>query len=734
MAEQEKTAIEELFERPFSARSFEEKREIIGKRPCPQLPNLVMKHSVKKTNCKDYTRHFSVTQYEKTIWLAGCSKKNKLFCWPCLLFKTEAVKNVWNHDGFSDLNHLSAALQKHERSQNHAACFLKFTLFGKQRIDIQLDEQRRDHIRTHNEKVRKNREILKRLIQAVCFLGKQELPFRGHDESADSLNKGNFREYLESVREFDPALDNHLQTSTVFRGTSATIQNDLIKAVNSVMMDEIKQQIDAADFVSIMLDETTDVINKSQLSTVFRYVYQGCTFERFVHFTDVSADRSSEGLFKHVKNVVESFKIGQKLIGQTYDGASVMSGHLTGLQTKVLEEYPNAIFTHCYAHVLNLVLQHSLNSVQECRIFFQTLNGLAAFFSKSTKRTHLLKDYLDKKLPSVAPTRWNFTSRLVHTVHENRVQLYAFFSHCIEDSGNWDHDSSVKFQGFLVFLEKFENVFLLRLFSKIFSYTDVLYDILQTKTFDILYCSRKVADALSAFKEIRESNAFEEFYEWTESQLLSHESSSSDNIHLTRNQQKIDNSIVSKKLTLRRLFYEIIDNVCSQIDARFSSIETLSYFNLLNSEKFSVFKTKFPDSEFEKLKTLYKDVFDFIRLKNELIVVFSSEEFQNKAIHEIVNFMFSNNLNRGLKEVYKLAVLVLTIPSTTASVERSFSALKRIKTYNRSTQQEDRLSGLALMSIEKCILMNLQSNKENFYNLVINKFLEHDRRLEFIYK
>jgi hypothetical protein len=70
-----------------------------------------------------------------------------------------------------------------------------------------------------------------------------------------------------------------------------------------------------------------------------------------------SDDRSSSGLFKHVINRVEEFNDKDKLVGQTYDSACVMSGHINGLQSKVIETYPLAIFTYCYAHVLNLVLK-----------------------------------------------------------------------------------------------------------------------------------------------------------------------------------------------------------------------------------------------------------------------------------------------------------------------------------------------------------------------------------------
>ena len=44
--------------------------------------------------------------------------------------------------------------------------------------------------------------------------------------------------------------------------------------------------------------------------------------------------------------------------------------------------------------------------------------------------------------------------------------------------------------------------------------------------------------------------------------------------------------------------------------------------------------------------------------------------------------------------------ILLTIPVTVASAERSFSKLKLIKTYLRSTMSQERLNGLAMISIE----------------------------------
>ena len=62
---------------------------------------------------------------------------------------------------------------------------------------------RREKVQRQNELERQNRETLKTISETVFFLSKQELALRGHDESNDSLNKGNYRELLEYFVKFD---------------------------------------------------------------------------------------------------------------------------------------------------------------------------------------------------------------------------------------------------------------------------------------------------------------------------------------------------------------------------------------------------------------------------------------------------------------------------------------------------------------------------------------------------
>jgi hypothetical protein len=82
----------------------------------------------------------------------------------------------------------------------------------------------------------------------------------------------------------------------------------------------------------------------------------------------------------------------------------------------------------------------------------------------------------------------------------------------------------------------------------------------------------------------------------------------------------------------------------------------------------------------------------------------------------------------ALIQVTKLCKLVLTISATSASAKRSFSALKRIKTYLRINQTQNRLSNLSLLSIKKDVLMSTKYEL-NFYNDVINDMSKQNRRI-----
>jgi len=62
--------------------------------------------------------------------------------------------------------------------------------------------------------------------------------------------------------------------------------------------------------------------------------------------------------------------------------------------------------------------------------------------------------------------------------------------------------------------------------------------------------------------------------------------------------------------------------------------------------------------------------------------------------------------------------MFLFCPASNCSFERSFSALKRVKTYLRSRMTDDRLNNLAILYIESDITTQIQ------YDVIIQDFSE----------
>jgi len=100
------------------------------------------------------------------------------------------------------------------------------------------------------------------------------------------------------------------------------------------------------------------------------------------------------------------------------------------------------------------------------------------------------------------------------------------------------------------------------------------------------------------------------------------------------------------------------------------------------------------------------DLFSELNILNEIIGLEN-----DKPIH-ILNYIKRIN---SFPNAYITYRIMLTIPVSVASAERSFSKLKLIKSYLRSTMYQQRLNGLALLSIEK---KNL--NEINYDNLIDN--------------
>lgn len=179
--------------------------------------------------------------------------------------------------------------------------------------------------------------------------------------------------------------------------------------------------------------------------------------ERFYCFSnlkDSTADAISASILNELNLIFPEHCGKEKLIAQSYDGASVMRGASGGVQKQIRDIYPNAHYVHCYAHQLNLIMEQAASKISRVRIFFKELGGITAFFSRSPKRTEVLEQIVAKRIPRGSATHWNFNIRAINIIHEHRDDLVECMKSITEDS-TFDSASVCEAKGFTRTLAEF---------------------------------------------------------------------------------------------------------------------------------------------------------------------------------------------------------------------------------------------------------------------------------------
>ena len=141
---------------------------------------------------------------------------------------------------------------------------------------------------------------------------------------------------------------------------------------------------------------------------------------------------------------------------------------------------------------------------------------------------------------------------------------------------------------------------------------------------------------------------------------------------------------------LRNLYFSFLDHLLCEINARLCSVEVKALVPALSS---------ISEEDIGSIQRFYgPDLPDYGHLHQEV------RRWKKKW----EGFGESLSIERGLEEargfypnIYVILHLLLTIPVSTASPERSFSCLRRLKTWLRSTMVEDRLTSLALLHIHR---------------------------------
>lgn len=353
--------------------------------------------------------------YKHFNWIEYSIVKDQVYCFVCRHFTSTngpQFERTFLNKGFNCWQKQAESFKYHAKTNYHKLNFEKYTMFLNLKCNKSYSSVASGIIHSRKKEVEDNRQHVYYLLKTTLYLAKQGIPFRGHDESKESSNRGNYIELLNMFCDDNVKLKLECRYGHY---TSPEYQNDCIKIIASITRSNIIKKMSPIGAFSILVDETKDTSKKEQLSFVIRFVdNEFNVFEKALgcyHMVKCNASTLSQEI---QKIVMENNLDINKCIAQCYDGASVMCGVFSGVQKRIADVVPQAIFVHCYAHRLNLCLIHSIQNNSIVVNFFDTVQSLYKYLMNGhTRHEIFIKVQEDKNLKAIhlerlVETRWSY--------------------------------------------------------------------------------------------------------------------------------------------------------------------------------------------------------------------------------------------------------------------------------------------------------------------------------------
>ena len=175
-------------------------------------------------------------------------------------------------------------------------------------------------------------------------------------------------------------------------------------------------------------------------------------------------------------------------------------------------------------------------------------------------------------------------------------------------------------------------------------------------------------------------------------------------------------------------YYMSLDLVVAELESRFLENDLELLVNISN-----VILNPNPKKEaYEMVASHYNIDKDLLIVEHNLFfsLIEDSTDISLDSPGDVLHIMYENEQLEFLPHFAKAVKILNIIPVTLCSSERSFSALRRLKTYLRSTMEQKRLSDLAILCIER-----EYGNKvlKGDMDKIIVKFAEKNNRSKYFF-
>jgi Domain of unknown function (DUF4371)/hAT family C-terminal dimerisation region len=690
---------------------------------------------------KNKKRCFQHKWLQDHTWLVYSKSKDGGLCLPCVLFAKTGHRSV----GMFVVSALTKFKNATTEFSAHAAC--DYHRFAMQDFSsfISIMEQRQLSVvqmatTGTARRIQENREKLKSILDTVILCGRQNFALRGHKEGKEEkkcYKKGNFLALLDfRANAGDTLLLEHLTNGPKNASyKSNTIQNELIVCCGDYIRNTILSQVKSARYFSVMADEVTDISNTEQMSLCIRYFYGSQIEERFLDFI-LCDGLDGNSLATSIIDKLQSYGLDLSLLrGQCYDGAGNMAGKIKGAAAIISARFPKALYVHCNSHVLNLSVVHACQ-IQQVRNMMGTLTELCIFFKYSPKRHKRLQDMITRlcpettrqKLVDLCKTRWVARHDALEVFGTLYVAVVETLYDIMDNPNLWNQESLSKANSIKLSITQFDFLLAFIVCRNVLRYIQPLTVSLQRRTIDICAAMQEVKTVIKTLKNcrIRIDGYFDKWFDEAETLGQSVNASAPQLPRTTHKQiHRANTPADTPKQSYHRIVaIPFLDHLLTELEARFGPVQITGSYGLSLLPPALASDQHWMENAIKYAEFVKDDLPSFSTVEVELECwkqKWTTGEVTTSSIAETIastNAIFYPN-------IFVMLQLSATLPVTSCECERTFSLIRILKTYLRSTMGQERLSGLALLYIHHDIRL--------CSNTIIDAFARHNpRRMEFI--
>lgn len=648
--------------------------------------------------------HFQQRWFQKYKWLHYVPSLQGVLCFTCA--KAEKLKLVdlankrdpaFIVNGFRNWKKSLECFRSHESSQCH-----NFSNAQLQRINQAQPEINAQLSTQLQAQQAKARDCLRMIFTTAKFLARQGLAFRGHEN-----DNGNFKHLL-LLRSEDNA-DLRLWLTTRTDMTSGSRQNEILELLANNMVRFISENARKSGSFSIIVDGTQDCSGIEQEAICLRYIDANLEpHEDFIGMYE-PPETSGKTIAKCIFDVLLRLQLPVSMLrGQAYDGASNMAGVYNGCQAIVREAQPLALYVHCGAHCANLVAEKTCMSVIIVRDAVNVVQELGAVFSSSlTARSIFARITFENdksfKIRPLCPTRWLVRVNALRALETQYTEVLATLQD-LEESRN---PISAKASGLHSQLRKASTLLGLQMAVAVLEPLEMLNRRLQSKNETVsgmIECVRLIANDLSL---LRSDSKFDEMLIKCNRDAAQYGLKSLTVPRFRRPPARFTGTSDAYSADnvadyYKPQFFELIDTAVSGLEQRFTDSVSLQTYSKL--ESFLV-TGQIDESQLQAYNEI--DGNDFALQ----LAMFRRRHVINNVMDaaDVLRKM-STDMRNMFSEVEKFVRLLMVCPCSSANAERSFSALRRLKTWLRSTMSQKRLNSVAVSHCHQDLLDTVDIN------------------------